>query len=159
MNATVISALIGATATVAGPIVTYFITKRSKTPGTRESGFQPRPIAGQWNGVWSYEENGQINVHSRDTIHLDKIDGFDLRGRGHDPKFDEPYAIEGFATARDRFALSYRFKESAKAYVGVVLLELDDLGERFEGEWFGYTVKGKRGGPVVWERSSGEKRT
>jgi hypothetical protein len=80
MNPIIISALIAAVAALSVPVVTYFISKRTKPVGTPEVDFPALPIAGQWNGVWSYEENGQILEHSRDTIQIEKINGFQLRG-------------------------------------------------------------------------------
>jgi len=159
MNPIIASALIAAGAALATPLVTQFLSWRAKPVGTAEANFPTLPIRGQWRGIWYYEENGQVHEHSRDTIDIYKVDGFQIRGKGHDPKFDEPYDIEGFVTAANRFALSYRFKKSAKAYVGVVLLELDDSGNRFQGRWSGYTVKCLRSGDVTWERGGSTTQT
>jgi len=148
MDNSLLSAIIGACATMLAAFVTIFGKNIFSFKKIKSLGYPD--IIASWKATWYIDDKDEIYLE--DIVEIKKVKGFKIFG-------------EGINSGKGNYPLYGRFSknlilnfiyESSSSYVslsGVVILKIDPLGSTCKGRWYGYTKEDKlTGGDVIWKR-------
>ena len=142
MKSEYIVALIGAIGTIASPILTNFVSERSKTKVYRGISDIRKGIKGKWHGtIHQFVNDGTTAVFDDFPIEFNfevnqkKIIGeSDLNFRGVNIEL----VAEGYFPAERHLLLTYRNKSDIQMQFGSIVMELNAEGNELEGKYVGY---------------------
>jgi len=148
MNTEIISAIIGATATLIAGLLVIF-NKRISGSIQRKS-MQFPDIGGKWKAKWYID--GDKEPYLEDIVII-KVKGFQIYGKGGNIHKGE-YQFKGKFYRNMIANLIYEYSDSNISLSGVITFRISPRGKKCIGKWYGYTKEDTiNGGNLIWERT------
>ncbi|WP_138433047.1 hypothetical protein [Winogradskyella algicola] len=148
MDSNLVSAIIGAGATLFAGIITTFGKEINSHRKIKQLGYPD--IKGHWKASWFIDNIKE--VYLEDTVVINKIKGINIYGEGIN-HVNGNYPISGKFSKN--LILNFIY-ESSKNYIslsGVIILKINPLGTECKGRWYGYTKEDElTGGDVLWKK-------